>query len=121
MGVVGLNLFEWIEVINVELICLMVKIEEFEFWIGCIVVDGINCIGDFEFCLCELELICDIGILGVILILGGDFDMFVLMFVLVVIFGLQLVVGEIVDFEVVMVVFEGGEFQVVVDQFVSFV
>lgn len=70
-GTAGNTPLDRLNGIEAELQRLTSKIEELEFRVNRITVDGTNRIGDLEFRLCELEEGCDISMLGDTPSLGG--------------------------------------------------
>jgi tol-pal system protein YbgF len=67
----GGGTLERVDLIEVELMRLTAKIEELDFRVTQVALDGSNQLGDLNFRLCELEPGCDIGALPGLAPLGG--------------------------------------------------
>jgi tol-pal system protein YbgF len=67
----GGGMLERVDLIEIELMRLTAKIEELDFRITRVALDGSNQLGDLNFRLCELEPGCDIGALPELVPLGG--------------------------------------------------
>lgn len=111
-----------VNAIEAELSRLTAKVEQLEFRINRVVMEGSNQIGDLQFRLCELEEDCDFATLPDPLTLGGDDAAAVAPPVAQVPVddGVQLADNERADFERAQEALDDGSFRAAADQFAAF-
>lgn len=118
----GVTALDRLNAIEAELQRLTAKTEELEFRVNQITVDGTNRIGDLEFRLCELEVGCDISILGETPMLGGiDSAVSLPTANDPVVNSPALAVGEQADFDLAKAAMVAGDFRAAAEGFASFV
>ncbi|SLN50930.1 tol-pal system protein YbgF [Roseisalinus antarcticus] len=116
----GGSVLDRVSAMESELQRLTSKTEELEFRINRITRDGTNRIGDLEFRLCELEVGCDIGLLGDTPTLGGvDAAENLPEPEAATEQGPALAVGEQAEFDAARTAFEEGDFERATELFLA--